>query len=82
MLTKTTVVLAAALMLCAGSIAMADNEKEQEGGYRELGPGGAATQGINPAFHPAAAAACAKLKDYDPSTMTYVGSDGVRRPCP
>jgi hypothetical protein len=82
MLTKMTAVFAAALMLGAASIAMAASENENGGGYRELGPGGAVTQGLNPAFHPQAAAACAKFKDYDPSTMTFVGQDGVRHPCP
>ena len=82
MLTKT-IAFAAALALGAASIAFAAENTDQGGGFRELGPGGAVTQGINPAYHSAAATKCAKLyKTYDPSTMTFVGKDGQRHPCP
>jgi BA14K-like protein len=83
MLTKTTLALATALALGIASVALAAND-DQPGGFRELGPGGAATQGVNPAFHKAAAAKCAKLykKSYDPSDMTFLGKDGKRHPCP
>jgi hypothetical protein len=84
MLTKTTLALGTALALGIASVALAANENDQPGGYRELGPGSAATQGVNPAFHKAAAAKCAKLykSSYDPSDMTFLGKDGKRHPCP
>jgi len=89
MLTKTTIALATALVLGAAGVAIAGQrgadpaEPSEKGGYRELGPGGAATQGLNPVYHSAAAAKCAKMyKSYDPSTMTFVGKDGQRHPCP
>jgi len=80
MLTK--IALAAALVLGAASFATAADNDQSNGGYRSFGPGGAATTGINAAQHPRAAAACAKLRSYDASTMTYVGNDGKRHPCP
>jgi hypothetical protein len=72
-----------AAALVAASAAWAAENTDPNGGFRELGPGGAVTQGINPAYHSAAAAKCAKqYKSYDPSTMTFVGKDGQRHPCP
>jgi hypothetical protein len=82
MLTKTAIPLAMAFTLGIASVALAANENDTPGGYRELGPGGAATQGVNPAFHKAAAVKCAKFKSYDPSDMTFLGKDGKRHPCP
>lgn len=82
MLTKIAIPLAMAFTLGVASVALAANENDTPGGYRELGPGGAATQGVNPAFHKAAAAKCAKYKAYDPSDMTFLGKDGKRHPCP
>jgi len=80
MLTKTAIALATALTLGFASAAMAvDND--QKGGYRELGPGGAAESGLNPALHPEAAVCAKKYKSYDASTMTYIGKDGKRHPC-
>jgi hypothetical protein len=78
------VAIAAALALSVGSAAFAGEENTATpGGFRELGPGGAVTQGINPAYHSAAATKCARqYKSYDPSTMTFVGKDGQRHPCP
>jgi BA14K-like protein len=83
MLTKTTIALTAALILGTGSLALAQSG-EQKGGFRELGPGGASTGGINDVFHANSAAACKKAypKSYDPSTMTYLGKDGKRHACP
>jgi hypothetical protein len=47
MLTKTTVALTTALVLGIASSAMAQSkEGDQRGGYRELGSGGFAQQGI------------------------------------
>jgi hypothetical protein len=83
MFTKTAIALAMALSLGVASVALAANENENPGGYRELGPGGAATSGINPTFHKAAAEKCAReYKSYDPSDMTFLGKDGQRHPCP
>jgi hypothetical protein len=52
MLTK--IVLAAALVIGTAGAALASNENDggnETGGYRELGPGGVVTDGVNPAFH-------------------------------
>ena len=48
MLTKTKVVLAAALIIGTASAALAGNQGEETGGY--VVPGSMA--GVNPAFHP------------------------------
>lgn len=84
MSTKIAITLVAALALGIASAALAANENDTSGGARTFGgPGGGATQGVNQAFHPHAAAACAKkYKSYDPSDMTYLGKDGQRHPCP
>jgi hypothetical protein len=84
MLTKTAIALATALTLGIASAAFAANENDQSGGARTFGaPGEGATQGVNAADHPKAAAACAeKFKGYDPSDMTYLGADGKRHACP
>jgi len=80
---KIVAALAVAVALGVGPAAFAAEDTGQPSGFRELGPGGAVTQGINPAYHSAAAAKCAKqYKSYDPSTMTFVGKDGQRHPCP
>jgi hypothetical protein len=52
MFSNTKIALAAALVLGAGSAALAANENDSTGGYRELGPGGVVTDGVNPVFHP------------------------------
>jgi hypothetical protein len=49
MLTK--IALAAALTLGTAFAALAANENDTAGGYRELGPGGVVTDGVNPVFH-------------------------------
>jgi hypothetical protein len=51
MLTK--IALAAALVIGTAGAALAseNNGGNETGGYRELGPGGAVTDGVNPAFH-------------------------------
>ena len=48
MLNKTTLALAMALTLGVTSAALAAKDS---GGYRELGPGGTAGSGVNPAEH-------------------------------
>ena len=50
MLTK--IALVTALTLGTAFAARAANENDQTGGYRELGPGGVVTDGVNPVFHP------------------------------
>lgn len=86
MLTRTTIALATALILGAASAAMAadNNSGYQGGGFRESGAGGFATQGINDIYHPDSAAKCKRAypKSYDPATMTFLGRDGQRHPCP
>ena len=83
MMTRTTIAVATALILGMASTSFAQ-QSEPKGGYRELGPGGFATSGINDVYHPNSAAACKKAypKSYDPATMTFVGKDGARHPCP
>ena len=90
MSTKSRIALVAAIILGTASFAaMAANENANEtGGYRELGPGGTVGQGVNPVFHPSMhkpggdAAACEKRFDtYDPDTGTFLGEDGKRHPC-
>jgi hypothetical protein len=50
MLTK--IALVTALTLGAASVVMAAPDTDPKGGYRELGPGGVVTDGVNPAYHP------------------------------
>jgi hypothetical protein len=49
MLTK--IALAAALAIGTVGAALASNENDETGGYRQLGPGGVVTDGANPVFH-------------------------------
>ena len=49
MLTK--IALAAALTVGTAFAALAANENDTTGGYRELGDGGVVTDGVNPVFH-------------------------------
>jgi hypothetical protein len=51
MLMKTTIALAMALTLGVTSAALAAARSGTKGGYRELGPGGDAIAGVNPADH-------------------------------
>jgi hypothetical protein len=95
MLRKTKIVLAAACILAPACVALAANENDDSGGYRELGPGGFVTDGVNPAYHPSlrapadnaygygpGSATCAqRFKSYDPTTQTYIGKNGVRHSC-
>jgi hypothetical protein len=95
MLTK--IALVTALTLGTAYAAFAAPDTDQKGGYRELGPGGVVTDGINPAYHPSmrgghgaagaaydfapGSAACARFKSYDPASGTYIGANGVRHTC-
>ena len=68
MLTK--IALATALTIGAASVALASNENDTPGGYRELGPGGFVTDGVNPAYHPSLRAKGANSYGYAPGTVT------------
>jgi hypothetical protein len=82
MLTKTAIALATALVLGTAAAALAAEPNDTGGNRTFGGPGGGATQGVNPADHPKAASACAKkYKSYNPSDMTYQGKDGKRHAC-
>lgn len=84
MLTKTAIALATAFVLGIAATAMAGPDTDPNGGHRESAGGTFATQGINPVFHQDSAKKCMKNypKSYDPSTMTFLGRDGARHPCP
>jgi ABC-type sugar transport system substrate-binding protein len=65
MLTK--IVLAAALAIGTAGAAMASNENDggnETGGYRELGPGGVVTNGVNPVFHRSLRAGASRAYGY------------------
>jgi len=93
MLTK--IALAAALAIGTAGAAVASPDSDSSGGFRELGPGGFVTDGVNPAYHRSlrgaagnaygfapGSAACERFKSYDPASGTYLGYDGQRHPCP
>ena len=75
MLTKTKI-LATALTVGTAGAALASNENDggnETGGYRELGPGGVITDGVNPAYH-------RSLRARPSNTYAYVpGSASKRR---
>ena len=48
----TKIALAAVLTIGAASFAIAAPDTDPKGGYRELGPGGVVTDGVNPVYHP------------------------------
>jgi hypothetical protein len=66
MLTK--IALAAALAIGTVGAAMASNENEDVGGYRQLGPGGVVTDGVNPAYHPSLHSGANNSYGYAPGT--------------
>jgi hypothetical protein len=68
MLTK--IALATALTIGAASVALASNENDTPGGYRELGPGGFVTDGVNPAYHASLRAKGANSYGYAPGVVT------------
>jgi hypothetical protein len=45
------IALATVLAVATTGAALASNENEITGGYRELGPGGVVTDGVNPVYH-------------------------------
>jgi hypothetical protein len=67
MLTK--IVLAAALAIGTAGAALASNDNDggnETGGYRQLGPGGVVTDGVNPVFHRSLRAAASSAYGYAP----------------
>jgi uncharacterized membrane protein len=75
MLTKiNAIALATALTLGTACTVLAAPDTDQKGGYRELGPGGVAQQGVNPVDH-RSLVACHK------GSKTYRGKDGKRHSC-
>jgi hypothetical protein len=67
MLTK--IVLAAALAIGTAGSALASNENDggnETGGYRQLGPGGVVTDGVNPVFHRSLRAGASSAYGYVP----------------
>jgi hypothetical protein len=48
----TKIALAAALAIGTAGAALASQDSDSYGGFRELGPGGVVTDGVNPVFHP------------------------------
>jgi hypothetical protein len=69
MLTK--IALAAALAIGTVGAALASNENDETGGYRQLGPGGVVTDGANPAFHPSMRAGANRAYGYAPDTFKH-----------
>ena len=76
MLTKTKIALAALLILGgAGSAALAASENDggnDTGGYRELGPGGVVTDGVNPAYHRSLRGTAGNAYDYVPGHAAHM----------
>ena len=89
------IALAAALTIGTACAALAAPDTDPNGGFREEGPGGFVTDGVNPVFHPSlrgvagkaygyapGSASCAqRFKSYDAATGTYLGANGVRKTC-
>jgi len=69
MLTK--IALVTALTLGTAFAALAANENDQTGGYRELGPGGVVTDGVNPVFHPSMRGAPGNAYGYAPDFASH-----------
>jgi hypothetical protein len=76
MLTKKKIarmVLAMALAVGTANAALASNENDggnETGGYRELGPGGVVTDGVNPAYHWSLRAHASNAYGYVPSSAS------------
>jgi hypothetical protein len=80
MLTKTEIarmVLAMALTVGTASAALASNENDggnETGGYRELGPGGVVTDGVNPAYHRSLRAHASNARAHASNARTHAGN--------
>jgi hypothetical protein len=72
MFTKTTIALAAAAIIGVSLMALAADD-DQHGGFRQLGPGGVVTQGINPVEHPS-------LSGIHPNVQTETARPAARLP--
>jgi hypothetical protein len=70
MLTK--IALAAALAIGTVGAALASNENEDIGGYRQLGPGGTVTDGVNPVYHRSLRAGADNSYGYAPAAPKHV----------
>jgi hypothetical protein len=80
MLTKIT--LAAAITLGAACAALAAPDTDPKGGFRELGPGGFVTDGVNPAYHPSMRAGASNSYGYAPGSAACVKpSKDPHHPC-
>jgi hypothetical protein len=64
MLTKIS--LAAALAIGTAGAALANDNDGYTGGYRELGSGGAVTDGVNPVYHPSMRTGASNAYGYAP----------------
>ena len=64
MLTK--IALVAALAIGTAGAALAAQDSDSYGGFRELGPGGVVTDGVNPVFHPSLRARAGSAYGYAP----------------
>jgi hypothetical protein len=62
----TRIALVTALTIGAAGVALASNENDTPGGYRELGPGGFVTDGVNPVYHRSLRVHAANAYDYAP----------------
>ena len=83
MLTK--IALVTALTLGAASVVMAAPDTDPKGGYRELGPGGVVTDGVNPAYHPSLRGKSSRgyagqAYDFAPAGAACVATK--KHPCP
>ena len=52
MLTKTAIAFATAFTIGTACVALAAPDTDPNGGFRQEGPGGIVTDGVNPTFHP------------------------------
>ena len=66
MLTK--IALATTIALGTACAAVAAPDTDQKGGFRELGPGGVVTDGVNPVYHPSMRAAARNAYGYPPNS--------------
>src|SRR3978361_1155991 len=68
------IALAAALSVATFGVALGSNENDggnETGGYRELGPGGVVTNGVNPAYHRSLRAHVSKARTHAGSAYGF-----------
>jgi hypothetical protein len=68
MLTK--IALATALVVGTAGVVLASPDADSNGGFRQLGPGGVVTDGVNPAYHPSMRNAARNAYGYAPAPVT------------